>query len=690
MAAESATVDPMRNRTLVSALALTYAFAGWAAAAETAATPQFEYKADRFADIQVARYQVPGFDQLPLREKQLAYYLTQAGLCGRDIFWDQKYRNNLVVRKTLEGVLETYRGERTGQDWDAFVVYAKRVFFANGIHHHYGAVKMLPTFPQPYLLTLLQQSDAAHLPLEGKSVEAFAQWLTPILFDPKIDAKTTNLDAGVDDVATSANNFYRGVTGAEVEAFYARKKASGNPRLSYGLNSQLAKIDGRIVERPWKIGGMYGPAIAQIVTWLEKAKSVAENDAQRKTLEHLIAYYRTGNLDEFDQSCIAWVSDTQSRIDFVNGFIETYVDPAQKRGSYESIVSMRDDEATKRIAAISAQAQWFEDHSPIMPAHKKAHVKGISAKVITIIGEVGDAAPSTPIGINLPNAEWIREQYGSKSVSLGNIVEAYNDIQSKSPVNDEFGASPEVAARLKQWGPLADKLHTDMHEVIGHASGQIDPGVGNPDQTLKSYAGTLEEARADLVALYYLLDPKLIEIGVMPTLDVGKAGYDKYIMNGLMTQLYRIQPGHQLEEAHMRNRQMIAAWVMEKGRPNNVVERITRDGKTYFRINDYEKLRTLFGDLLREIQRIKSEGDYAAGKNLVENYGVKVDQALLAEVHQRYERLDVAPYMGFIQPELVPVEHDGAIVDVKIEYPTDFLAQMLDYGRKYAFLPLHN
>ena len=681
----------MRNVHLVSVALLTAAAFQIVHAGEAPAQPAFTYEADRFADIQVLRYRVPGFEQLSPQQKKLAYYLYQAGLSGRDIFWDQKYRNNLAVRKTLEGVLQSYHGERSGKDWEAFLTYAKEVFFANGIHHHYGAAKMLPTFPENYLVDLLRQSDAKQLPLEGKSVEQFAAWLTPILFDPKVDAKTTNLDAGIDNIKASANNFYRDVSAAEVDAFYAQKaKETGNPRLSYGLNSQLAKVDGKIVERPWKVGGMYGPAIEKIVGWLEKAKGAAENDTQRQTIEHLIAYYRTGDLNEFDQSCITWVSDTKSVIDFVNGFIENYVDAAQKRGSYESVVSMRDEEATKRIAAISRQAQWFEDHSPILPAHKKPAVKGISAKVITVIGEVGDAAPSTPIGINLPNAEWIREQYGSKSVSLGNIVEAYNEVQSKSPANEEFGSSPEVIARLKKWGPLSSDLHTDMHEVIGHASGQINPGVKPPDQTLKNYAGTLEEARADLVALYYILDPKLIEIGVMPTLDVGKAGYDKYIMNGIMTQLYRIEPGHQLEEAHMRNRQLIAAWTFEKGRPDNVIERFTRDGKTYFRINDYEKLRVLFGDLLREIQRIKSEGDFPAAQKLVETYGVKVDQALLEEVHRRYAPLNIAPYMGFIQPKLVPVEKGGEIVDVKIEYPTDFLGQMLDYGREYAFLPLHN
>ncbi len=514
--------------------------------------------------------------------------------------------------------------------------------------------------------------------------------LGPILFDPAVDAKTTNLDAGKDNIVASANNYYRGVTSAEVESFYAEMaKHAKNPRLTFGLNSQLTKVDGQLVERPWKIGGMYGPAIEHIVGWLEKAVTVAENDAQKQSLQHLVRFYRSGDINDFDQYCIAWVTDTKSTIDAVNGFIETYVDAAGKRGGFESVVSMRDEEATKRIAAISSQAQWFEDHSPIQPAHKKASVTGISAKVITVIGEVGDSAPATPIGINLPNAEWIREEFGSKSVSLGNIIAAYNEVQAKSPANEEFGVTPEVIERLKQWGALANDLHVDMHEVIGHASGKLNPGV-NGTEALKNYAGTLEEARADLVGLYYILDPKLVEIGVMPTLDVGKAGYDKYVMNGLMQQLNRLKPGDNLQEAHMRNRQLIAGWAFEKGRAEKIVERILRDGKTYFRINDYEKLRGLFGQLLREIQRIKSEGDFAAGQALVEGYGVKVDQALLTEVQRRYKPLQLAPYYGFIQPKLVPVTKGGEIVDVKVEYPSDFLGQMLEYGRDYSYLPVKN
>jgi len=650
----------------------------------------FKYEADRFADIQVIRYQVPGFSQLSLQQKKLAYYLYEAGLSGRDIFWDQKCGYNLLVRKTLEGVLASYQGERSGADWAAFQLYAKEVFFANGIHHHYSNRKFLATFPQPYLTVLLEKSDPARLPLEGQTAAGLAKTLGPILFDPAVAPTNTNLDAGIDNIAASANNFYRGVTQPEVEAFYKEMAAKAkNPRVMFGLNSQLTKVDGQLVERPWKVGGMYGPAIERIVGWLEKALVVAETENQKRALEHLIQYYRTGNIDDFDQYCIAWVTDTQSTIDAVNGFIETYVDPVSRRGGYESVVSMRDEEATKRIAAIAAQAQWFEDHSPIRPNHKKEKVTGISAKVITVIGEVGDSAPSTPIGINLPNAEWIREEYGSKSVSLGNVIEAYNTVQAKSPATGEFAVSPEVAARLKQWSALAGDLRVDMHEVIGHASGKLNAGVSGIEP-LKNYGATLEESRADLVALYYVHDPKLVEIGVMPSLDVGKACYDAFVTNGLLQQLNRIKPGDNLQEAHMRNRQLIAAWALEKGAKDNVIERVSHDGKTYYRINDYDKLRGLFGQLLSEIQRIKSEGDFAGGQALVENYGVKVDQDLLREVQARYKTLNVAPYYGFIQPRLVTVMQGGEITDVVVQYPDDFLGQMLEYGRNYSFLPVKN
>lgn len=679
----------MRSLSLLLAATGCFVFNHALVAAEPAVSPKFEYKADHFADIQILRYEVPGFKNLSLKQKQLAYYLYEAGLSGRDIFWDQKYRHNLEVRKTLEGILRSYSGERKGKDWDAFTTYAKQVFFANGIHHHYGSAKMLPEFSPDFLATLLEKSDAKQLPLGGKSAKEYAEALRPILFDPKVDAKTVNLDPDVDNVRGSANNFYRGVDAHEVGEFYdAKAKGSDNPRRTFGLNSQLVKENGQLVERPWVVGGMYGPAIERIVGWLEKALPLAENDLQRTSLEHLIRFYRTGDIKDFDEHAIAWIQDTKSTIDVVNGFIETYADAAQKRGAYESIVSMRDDEATHRIAAISAQAQWFEDHSPILDQHKKPKVTGISAKVITVIGEVGDAAPATPIGINLPNAEWIREKYGSKSVALGNIIASYAAWEAASPAIDEFGYDSTVIQRQRKWGALASDLHTDMHEVIGHASGKINEGVGPIDKTLKGYAGTLEEARADLVALYYTLDPKLVEMGVMPTLDVGRAEYDSYMTRNLMMQLNRIKSGNNLEEAHMRDRQLIASWVLEKGQAAKVAEKIVRNGKTYVRINDYEGLRDLFGQLLREIQRIKSEGDFEAGKNLVETYGVKVDQALLEEVHRRYKPLNIAPYAGFIQPRLVAVMKGNEITDVKVEYPSDFLGQMLEYGRDYSFLPI--
>ena len=651
----------------------------------------FPVQADRFADIEVLRYAVPGFERLTLPQKRLAYYLVQAGLSGRDIFYDQKYKHNLRVRKTLEAILTTYRGGKETEDYKKFVTYAKRVFFANGIHHHYSNAKMLPDFSPAYFEELISGSETSKLPLTGMSVREFVQFLRPILFDPKVDPKGVDLSPGIDNVKASAANFYEGVTQKEVEEFYGEMvKKSGNHRLSFGLNSKVVKENGTVSERIWKIGGLYGPAIDRIVYWLEKAAGVAENETQKRTIESLVKFYRSGDIRDFDDHCISWVSDTNSVIDSVNGFIEVYQDPLQKKGSFESVVSMRNDDATRRIAAISREAQWFEDNSPIMPAHKKKNVKGISAKVITVIGESGDSAPATPIGINLPNAEWIREQHGSKSVSLGNIVAAYNYVKAKSPSIREFGASAEVIERVQKYGTLSSDLHVDMHEVIGHASGQINPGVGTPDKTLKNYAGILEEARADLVGLYYIMDPKLIEVGVMPSLEVGRAQYDYYILNGLMTQLFRIKPGDNLEEAHMRNRQLVSAWALERGAAAQVIEKFTRDGKTYFRINDYAQLRRLFGQLLREIQRIKSEGDFEAAKGLVETYGVKVDQKLLQEVHKRYEPLNIAPYSGFIQARLVPEGNEADIRDVKIEHSESFLEQMLRFGREYSYLPISN
>jgi dipeptidyl-peptidase-3 len=651
----------------------------------------FEVECDRFADLQVLRYQIPGFETLTHQQKELAYYLYEAANAGRDIIYDQKYKHNLTIRKTLEVLMANYAGDKNTADWKNLEIYAKRVFFSNGIHHHYSNNKFIPECSYEFFAEAVKSVDATLLPLNGKTVDDFLTQLKPIIFDAKVDAKIVDLGAGIDNVKASANNFYEGVTQAEVEAYYAARidRKDAQP-ISWGLNSKMIKEDGKLVEKVWKVGGMYTQAIEKIVYWLEKAIPVAENDNQRKALQLLVEYYQTGDLKKWDEYNIAWVNDTESRLDVVNGFIEVYGDAIGKRASFESVVSMKDMEATKRIATIAANAQWFEDNSPLMPEHKKKEVKGITAKVITVIQEAGDAAPSTPIGINLPNANWIRQQHGSKSVSLGNIVHSYNVVGAKSPMMKEFALTEEEIARNKEYGALAGDLHTDMHEVIGHASGQINPGVGDPDQTLKNYASTLEEARADLVALYYIYDQKLVDIGVMPSLEVGKCEYDGYIRNGLITQLTRIPLGENLEEAHMRNRQLVAAWAYDKGKSDNVIEWIKKDGKTYVRVNNYEKLRALFGDLLKEIQRIKSEGDYKAATALVEGYGVKVDQTLLKEVRERFEKLNVAPYKGFIQPRLIPVMDGDIIKDVKVEYPDNFLKNQLELGKQYGFLPVNN
>ena len=649
----------------------------------------FDFIADRFADIQVLRYKIHDFDKLSLQQKELAYYLTQAGLSGRDIFYDQKYRYGIALRKTLENILQSYQGEKKGEEWDKFILYCNRFFFANGNHHHYSADKIIPTCSQEYFNSLIEKSDKSKFPWFGISQNEEQVSLMKVIFDPTFDPKNVDLSAK-DVIASSCNNFYRGLTQAEVEDYYNNiKKKDTTNRSQIGFNTQLVKENGQIVEKTWKQGGMYGPAIDKIIYWLQKAVSVAENNQQKATFEALIKFYQTGDPKEFDNYSIAWVGDTSSRIDAVNGFIEVYQDALQKKSAFESVVSMKDMEATKRIAAVSHEAQWFEDHSPIMNEHKKASVKGITAKVITVISEGGDAAPATPIGINLPNNEWIREEIGSKSVSLSNIIEAYNYYKSKSPMIDEFGSSDSLKERVRKYAAVAGELHTDLHEVIGHASGKLNEGVGSTDQTLKNYAGVLEEARADLVGLYYIMDQKLVDIGVSPSMEVGKAQYDSYILNGLMTQLQRIEPGKNLEEAHMRNRQLISAWALKNGEKDKVIERINRDGKTFFVINDYGKLRTLFGQLLREIQRVKSEGDFKGGKMLVETFGVKVDQALLTEVHSRFEKLNIAPYMGFIQPKLVPVMDGDRMTDVKVEYPKNLITQMLDYGNNYSFLPAY-
>jgi dipeptidyl-peptidase-3 len=660
---------------------------------QAAAEKPFNYMAESFADLQVLRYQVSGWDELSLQQKTLAYYLYEASLSGRDLYYDQANKHGIALRKTIEAIYSTYKGDKNATEWKQFETYAGRVWFSTGNYHHYSKDKFAPEFAFNYFQELIKNCDNSLLPLEeGESVDAFATRMQPVIFDLKYQPKMVDLRAGIDNITNSSVNFYEGVTQKEVEAFYANTKqfSHSDQEPEWGLNSKVVKENGALVEKTWKVGGMYSSALEKVIYWLEKAITVAENDAQKKALTLLTEYYKTGDLKKWDEYNIAWVADTNSRIDISHGFIEVYNDPIGKKGSFEAVLSLKDMETSKKIAAIAKEAQWFEDNSPLMPEHKKKTVKGISAKAITVIVEAGDAAPSTPIGINLPNSDWLRKEYGSKSVALSNIVTAYNESSAGSGMLEEFVADDAKRKRMKEHGNLASDLHTDMHECIGHASGQINPGIGTPDKTLKNYASCLEEARADLVALYYILDPKLVEIGVMPSLEVGKAEYDSYMMNGLMTQLTRLKLGDKIEEAHMRNRALNAYWVYEKGKKDNVVEFIKKDGKTYVQVNDYEKLRVLFGELLREIQRIKSEGDFNAGKNLVENYGVNVDQVLHKEVLDRFAKLNIKSYKGFIQPKLVPVMDGDKITDVKVEYPESFFNQMLEYGKKYAFLPVKN
>ena len=655
--------------------------------------PNFKVNGEAFADLQLLRYQVPGFDELTLQQKTLAYYLYEAALSGRDLYYDQANKYGLTLRKTIEAVYGTYKGDKNSEDWKKFAEYAGRVWFSTGNHHHYSKDKFVPECSFEYFSEVVKNSDQSKLPLaQGETVDAFLTRMKPVIFDPKFQPKMVDLRAGIDNVASSSVNFYEGVTQKEVEAYYgdAAKFPHSDREPEWGLNSKLMKENGQIVEKTWKVGGMYDAALQKVVYWLEKAVGVAENEQQKKALSLLAEYYKTGDLHKWDEYNIAWVNDTASRIDASLGFIEVYNDPIGKKGSFESVVSLKDMETTKTIAAIAKEAQWFEDNSPLMPEHKKKQVKGITAKAITVIVESGDAAPSTPIGINLPNSDWLRKEHGSKSVSLSNIVHAYNTASAGGGMLDEFVADPAKLKRMKEFGNQASDLHTDMHECIGHASGQINPGVGTPDKTLKNYASCLEEARADLVGLYYIMDPKLVQMGVMPSLEVGKAGYDNYMMNGLMTQLTRLKQGDNIEEAHMRNRALNAYWVYEKGKKDNVVEFIKKDGKTYVQINDYEKLRTLFGELLKEIQRIKSEGDFNAGKNLVETYGVKVNQELHKEVLARYAKLNLKAYKGFIQPRLVPTMDGDKITDVKIQYPTSFYEQMMEYAKNYSLLPVVN
>ncbi len=652
---------------------------------------EFSYIVDQFADLQILRYQVPGFENLSLRQKQLLYHLSEAALMGRDILFDQNGRYNLVIRRTLEAVYQYGTVDKSSADYQAFEVYLKRVWFANGIHHHYGEDKFIPGFSEAFFDAAVRSVDVSLLPLKaGETVDTLLARLKPVIFDPTVMPKRTVQSGDTDWIQASANNYYgEDVTQAEVEAFYGKMKAEGDSRcpLSYGLNSRLEKENGRLVERVWKVGGLYSEAIERIVAELEKAAVFAENEKQRQIITSLIDYYRTGDLRTFDAYSILWVEDTDSQVDFVNGFIETYGDALGLKASWESTVNFRNEEATRRTQIISENAQWFEDHSPVDQRFKKERVKGVSAKVITVTMLGGDCYPSTPIGINLPNADWIRRDHGSKSVTIENIMEAYDKASQGSGFSDEFVWSDEERNRIKTYGFLTDMLHTDLHECLGHGSGQLLPGT-DPD-ALKAYASTLEEARADLFGLYYLADPKMQELGLVPDGEAFKAEYYKYMMNGLLTQLVRIEEGKEVEEAHMRNRQLIARWVFEQGAADKVVELKKRDGKTFVVINDYQQLRALFGKLLAEVQRIKSEGDYEAGRSLVENYGVKIDPVLHHEIRERYVRLHLSPYKGFVNPIMREVKDDaGHVTDITLDYTEGYAEQMLRYSRDYSYLSL--
>ena len=636
---------------------------------------------DRFADIEVLKYQVPGWADLTLKEKEYVYDLSQAGYVGRDIIWDQNYKHNLKIRRALEHIYQNYKGNKDTEDWRNFEIYLKRVWFANGIHHHYSNEKMKPAFSKTYFDQLLQASNTKLDPQ-----------VTDILFN-NVDSKKVNLDLSKGLLRGSAVNFYGdGVTSEEADAFYANMKSpDANRPLSTGLNSKLVKENGKLTEKVWKSGGMYGAAIDQITYWLQKASTVTENQKQADALALLIQYYKTGDLKAWDDYNIAWVGATDGNIDYNNGFIEVYSDPLGHKGSYESVVQIKDFDMSRKMEVLSNEAQWFEDHTPLMPQHKKKNVVGVSYKTVIVASEGGNSTPSTPIGVNLPNADWIRAEHGSKSISLGNIIDAYNLAGGKSRLK-EFVNDDEELRLAEKYGELSSKLHTALHEVVGHASGQINPGVGTPKETLKSYASTMEEGRADLVGLYFLYDPKLQELGLVDDWKaVGTAAYDNYIRNGLMMQLVRLDPGAEIEESHMRNRQWVSAWVFEKGKKDNVIEKVVRNGKTYFNITNYEKLHDLFGQLLRETQRIKSEGDYNAAKNLVENYGVKVDQAIHKEVLARNAQYDEAPYRGFVNPYITPVKNsNGKVTDYVLKYPKTFSEQMLQYAKEYSFLPDNN
>ena len=656
--------------------------AGMAAAlvscSDKAAEKDFKYLMDEFADLKIMRYQVPGWDELTLQQKEYVYHLAEAAKYGRDIIWMQNCRYNLPVRKVVENILENYQGDRSCEDFKAFETYAKRLFFSNGIHHHYAEDKFFPECPQEYFASLMT----------AVGDEALCQELLPVIYDPAVFPQRKSTDKSGDIVAESAVNFYEGVTKAEVEKFYA---AMVDPKdktpISYGLNSKVVKgKDGVIREEVYKVGGLYGPALEKICEELEKAAAVAENQTQKDYIADLVAYYRSGDLRLWDTYNIKWVNDTLGTVDFVNGFVEDYNDPLGRKATWEGLVNFKDVEASRRAELISDNAQWFEDNSPVDGRFKKPQVKGVTAKVINVATLAGDCYPAAPIGINLPNADWIRREHGSKSVTIANLTAAYGKAAQESPKNmlGEFAWSEEEIAAEKKYGDLTNDLHTDLHECLGHGSGQLLPTTS--PNALGEYSSTLEEARADLFGLYYLADPKLVELGILPDMEAYKAQYSSYIRNGLFTQFTRIELGKKNTEAHMQNRKLIADWCFEKGAADNVIEKKVRDGKTYFVVNDYEKLRDLFAQLLAEVQRIKSEGDFEAGKALVEKYAVNIDPELHKEVKERYAALGLKPYGGFLNPTIVPVEKNGEVVDYQIEYAEDYLGQHLEYGRKYATL----
>lgn len=651
----------------------------------------FEFKVDRFADIEILRYPVPGFNSLSLQQKELVYYLSQAALEGRDILWDQNNKYNLTIRRVCEAVYENYMGDKSGEDWKNFETYLKQIWMANGIHHHYSEDKIMPQFSKEYFEKIVKSVDPGRMPFrDGMAGQETLDEILPVMFDPNVMPKRLSQTAGSDIVVNSAVNFYEGVTQKEVEDFYAAmRNPDDNTPISYGLNSKVVKENGKVTEKVWKLGGMYTGAIERIIGWLEKAEAVAENEAQKGIINELINFYKSGDLKTFDSYSVKWAEDISSKVDFINGFIETYTDPLGMKGSWESMVNFKSEEASERTRIISENAQWFEDNSPIDDRFKKNEVKGVSAKVITAAILGGDTYPSTPIGINLPNSDWIRRDHGSKSVTIDNITFAYDKAAEGNGFKDEFMWSDAEIELTKKYGTLTDNLHTDLHECLGHGSGKLLPGVST--DVLQAYASPLEEARADLFALYYLADPKLVELGLLPDNEAYKAEYYTYIMNGAMTQLTRIQPGKDIEQAHMRNRATIANWVIDKGKQDNVVAFEKKEGKTYIVINDYEKLRSLLGELLAEVQRIKSEGDFEAGKNLIETYGVKVNPELHKEVLSRYESLNIAPYKGFVNPVYKPViSDDGNITDITISYDEDYVTQQLRYSRQYSVLPLKN